>query len=56
MNQITQVQKEAAKARIFDDLASAISQTSHEDWRTVVIRAESILQIAKQLEDGVVAD
>lgn len=52
MNTITQKQKEAAKARIFETLASAVSQTSKEEWYAVMIRAKEVIEIAKQLEDS----
>jgi hypothetical protein len=50
-SKITQKQLEQAKRNIFSDIASCINNTNNEDWDLVIIRAEGILNAAKQLKE-----
>jgi len=53
---ITKKQLEEAQGRIFDNLASAISQTSQKNWSLVMTRVEEIRLVAAQLDGLEVED
>jgi len=48
---ITYQQKEDFKAIIFEEIAAAISQTSQQDWRQLILRLSKAKSIAQQLEN-----
>jgi hypothetical protein len=49
---LTENQIGEAKSRIFQNLAHAIQSTDNEDYFGVILRAEEVLNVAKQLRDA----
>lgn len=55
-NRLTRKQYDAAKDNLYDEIASALSNTIHGSWITLEIRAKQIADIANQLKDSTVED